>query len=77
MDLLDCKLKDVKPYLSYRGGLSDKNITLIKDRKTITDEPTLCQLFNDHSINTVQNYSGRKPNNFADTTDFRDDRGIV
>ena len=51
----------VEPYLSNRGGLSDNNITFIKDQKIITDEPTLCQLFNDHHINIVQNSSGRKP----------------
>ena len=44
----------VKPYLSNRGGLSDNNITLIKDQKIITDEPTLCQLFNYHYIDIVQ-----------------------
>ena len=67
----------VKPYLSNKGGLSDNNITLIKDQKIITDEPTLCQLFNDHYINIVQNSSGRKPTNVADTTALVDDRDIV
>ena len=67
----------VKPHLSKRGGLSDNNITLMKDQKIFTDKPTLCQLFNDHYINIVQNSSGRKPLNVADTTDLEDDRDIV
>ena len=37
----------------------------------------MCQLFNDHYINIVQNSSGRKPFNVADTTDLEDDRDIV
>ncbi len=67
----------VMPYPSNRGGLSDNNITLVKDQEIITDEPTLCQLFNDHYINIVQNSSGRKPTNVADATDLVDDRYIV
>ena len=38
---------------------------------------SLCQLFNDHYINIVQNSSGRKPTNVADTTALVDDRDIV
>ena len=67
----------VEPYLSNRGGLSDNNITLIKDRTVITDEPTLCELFNDYYINIVQHSSGRQPTNVADTTSLVDDCDIV
>ena len=35
------------------------------------------QLFNDHYINIVQNSSGRKLTNVADTTDLVDNRDIV
>ena len=65
----------VKPFLSNKGGLTGTDISLVKDDRIIPDDLDLCEIFND--LNIVENTSGKKPSNIADTVSMRIDREIV
>ncbi len=67
----------VKPFLSNKGGLTGNDISLVKDDRIVTDDHDLCEIFNDYYINIVENTSGKKPSNIADTVSTSDDREIV
>ena len=67
----------VKPFLSNKGGLTGTDISLVKEDRIVTDDHDLCEIFNDYYINIVENTSGNKPSNIADTVSTSDDREIV
>ena len=51
----------IKPFLTNKGCLENSDIMLRDDKKMITDEKKLVQLFNDHYINIVEWSCGFKP----------------
>ena len=53
--------KVIKPFLTNKGCLENRDIMLRDDEKMITDEKKLVQLFNDHYINIVERSCGFKP----------------
>ena len=67
----------VKPFLSNKGVLAGTDISLVKDDKIVTDDHDLCEIFNDHYINIVENTSGKKPSSIANANSIDDDREIV
>ena len=44
----------IKPFLTNKGCLGNSGVVLRDDKKIITDEKNLAQLFNDHYINIVE-----------------------
>ena len=55
----------VKPFLTNKGFLVNKDITLIKGNKIITSERELANTFNEHYINIVEKSSGIKPKDIS------------
>ena len=53
--------KTIKPFLTNKVCLENSNIMLINDDEIVTDDKTLAKTFNEHYINTVEWYSGVKP----------------
>ena len=53
--------KAIKPFLTKKGCLENSDIMLRDDKKMITDEKKVVQLFNNHYINIVERSCGFKP----------------
>ena len=51
----------VKPFLTYKGFLTNDNISIKVRDDLVTDKPKLANLFNLHYINIVENTSGVPP----------------
>ena len=51
----------IKPFLTNKGFLENKAITLIEGNKIITSEIELAEAFNEHYVNIVLKSSGIKP----------------
>ena len=51
----------VKPFLTYKGFLTNDNISIKVKDDLVTDKPKLANLFNLHYINIVENTSGVPP----------------
>ena len=52
-------------------------LKLLKDQRTITDEPTLCLLFNYHYINIAQNSCGKRPTSSVENIALVYDNDVV
>ena len=55
----------IKPFLTNKGFLENKDITLIEGNKIITSERELAKTFNEHYINIVEKSSGIKPKDIS------------
>ena len=55
----------IKPFLTNKGFLENKDITLIEGNKIITSERELAKSFNEHYINIVEKSSGIKPRDIS------------
>ena len=55
----------IKPFLTNKGFLENKDITLIEGNKIITSERKLAKSFNEHYINIVEKSSGIKPRDIS------------
>ena len=55
----------IKPFLTNKGFLENKDITLIEGNKVITSERELAKTFNEHYINIVEKSSGIKPKDIS------------
>ena len=53
--------KFIKPFLTNKGTLTDRDITIVDGKKIISDDFELAKTFNNHYINTVEINSGFKP----------------
>ena len=51
----------IKPFLTNKGLLENKDSTLIEWNKIITSERGIAQNFSEHYIKTVEKISGIKP----------------
>ena len=67
----------VKPFLSNKGGLTGNEVSLVNGDRIVTDDHELCEHFNDHYINIVENISGKKPCKVDEAEAIDDDRKIV
>ena len=54
-----------QPFLTNKGFLENKDITLIEGNKIITSERELAKTFNEHYINIVEKSSGIKPKDIS------------
>ena len=54
-------MEAIKPFLINKGCFEKSDFMLRNDKKMITDEKKLVQLFNDHYINIVERSCGFKP----------------
>ena len=63
----------VKPFLTNKGFLTYKNITVNHKDKIVTLNSKLSHLFNDHYINIVENTSGMPPENIGNPDCKSDD----
>ena len=55
----------IKPFLTNKGFLENKDITLIEGNKVITSERQLAKTLNEHYINIVEKSSGIKPKDIS------------
>ena len=55
----------IKPFLTNKGFLENKDITLIEGNKIITSERQLAKIFNEHYLNIVEKSSGIKPKDIS------------
>ena len=67
----------VKPFLTNKGFLTNKNITIKYKDKIVTDNSKLAHLFNNHYINTVESPSGMPPENIRNPEFKSDDHLTV
>ena len=69
--------KLVKIFLTNKGGLSGKDILLVRDDKIITEDHELAETFNDHYTNIVEKSSGKKSHSLAEKLEQTTEREIV
>ena len=55
----------IKSFITNKGFLENKDITLIEGNKIITSERELAKTFNEHYINFVEKCSGIKPKDIS------------
>ena len=67
----------VKPFLTNKGGLITRDISLVENDTVITDDQELAEILNDHYINILEKSSGKKPISLEKNTRISDDRQIV
>ena len=57
----------IKSFMTNKGMIANKDITLIDGKNVIADEYELSQIFNKHYINIVEKSCGNKPNKTGTT----------
>ena len=67
----------IKPFMTNKGMIANKDITLIDGKNVITDEYELSQIFNKHYINIVEKSCGNKPNKIGTTLGCLDDSDVI
>ena len=55
----------INPFLTNKGFLDNKDITLIEENKIITSERELAKTFNEHYINIIEKSSEIKPKDIS------------
>ena len=67
----------IKPFMTNKGMISNKDITLIDGKNVITDEYELSQIFNKVYINIVEKSCGNKPNKIGTTLGSLNDSDVI
>ena len=67
----------IKPFMTNKGMIANKDITLIDGKNVITDEHELSQIFNKHYINIVEKSCGNKPNKIGTTLESLNDSDVI
>ena len=67
----------IKPFMTNKGMIANKDITLIDRKNVITDEYELSQIFNKHYINIVEKSCGNKPNKIGTTIASLNDSDVI
>ena len=67
----------VKPFLTSKGFLTNKNITIKHEDKIVTVNSKLAHLFNNHYINIVESTLGMPPENIGNPECKSDDHLTV
>ena len=67
----------IKPFMTNKGMIANKDITLIDGKNVITGEYKLSQIFNKHYINIVEKSCGNKPNKIGTTLESLNDSDVI
>ena len=67
----------IKPIMTNKGMIANKDITLIDGKNVITDEYEISQIFNKHYINIVEKSCGNKPNKIGTTLGSLNDSDVI
>ena len=67
----------IKPFMTNKGMIANKDITLIDDKNVITDEHELSQIFNKHYIKIAEKSCGNKPNKIGTTLGSLNDSDVI
>ena len=67
----------IKPFMTNKGMIANKDITLIDGKNVITDEYEIWQIFNKHYINIVEKSCANKPNKIGTTLGSFNDSDVI
>ena len=67
----------IKPFMTNKGMIANKDITLIDGKNVFTDEYEISQIFNKHYINIVEKICGNKPNKIGTTLGYLNDSDVI
>ena len=67
----------IKPFMTNKGMIPNKDITLIDGKNVITDEYEILQKFNKHYINIVEKSCGNKPNKIVTKLGSLNDSDVI
>ena len=67
----------IKPFMTNKGMIANKDITLIDDKNVITDEHELSQIFNKHYIKIAEKSCGNKPNKIGTILGSLNDSDVI
>ena len=71
-------LNFIKPFMTNKGMIANKDMTLIDGKNVITDiSHKISQIFNKHYINIVEKSSGNKPSKIGTTLGSLNDSDVI
>ena len=67
----------MKPFLTNKGFIGSKDITLVENHFVTTNEKTFASTFNKHYINIVEISSAKPPKSFSKMSDGKSKQEVL